>query len=107
MVKRLFKRRFLEKTRQDWETVFRDKDACCTPVLGLEELKNQGYEQRPAVRLMSTPGLKISQKEAWVSSGLSPGAGGEKMLDDWVGWKRDRDYKAENGSLIKIDAAKM
>lgn len=102
-----FRKRFLEKTRQEWEHVFARKDACCTPVLSQIELEEQGYEQRPAVGLMASPGLPISQTEAWSSWNLSPGAGGEKVLKDWMGWKRGKEYQVEGGGLVKIEASKL
>ena len=99
--------RFSEKTRQEWEHVFAGKDACCTPVLSQVELEEQGYEQRPAVGLMGSPGLTIPQTEAWSSQQLSPGTGGEAVLEDWMGWKRGKEYRTEGGGLVKIEASKL
>ena len=103
----LFATTFLTKTRKEWEVVFDGQDACCTPVLGLAELEIAGYDQRQAVHLSDTPGLKIEQKEAWTSWGLVPGSGGEHLLQSWIGMRRGRDFKDENGALIQIDSAKM
>ena len=102
-----FRKLFLEKTRQEWEHVFAGKDACCTPVLSQAELEEQDYEQRPAVGLMGSPGLPIPQTEAWSSRNLSPGTGGEEVLENWLGWKRGKDYKVEGGGLVRIEAAKL
>ena len=102
-----FRKGFLEKTREEWEHVFMGKDACCTPVLSQTELEEQGYEQRPAVGLMGSPGLSIPLAEAWGSRYLSPGAGGEEVLEDWMGWKRGKDYRVEGGGLVKIAASKL
>lgn len=102
-----FQKRFLEKTRQEWEQVFRGKDACCTPVLSQAELEEQEYEQRPAVSLTGSPGLPIPQTEAWSSRNLSPGDGGEKILENWMGWKRGKEFKVEGGGLVKIEASKL
>lgn len=106
-LKETFRKRFLEKTRQEWEHVFAGKDACCTPVLSQAELEEQGYEQRLAVDLTGSPGLPITHAEAWNSQRLSPGDGGEKVLEDWMGWKRGKDYKVEGGGLIKIETSKL
>ena len=103
----MFRKRFLEKTRHEWEQVFAGKDACCTPVLSQAELEQRGYEQRPAVGLTGSPGLAIPQQHAWSSEGLSPGSGGEEVLNSWMGWKRGRDYKVEGGGLVKVEAAKL
>ena len=102
-----FRKRFSEKTRQEWERIFAGKDACCTPVLSQDELEEQGYEQRPAVGLVGSPGLAIPDSEAWSSQNLAPGAGGEKVLENWTGWRRGREYKVEDGGLVKIEASKL
>ena len=107
ILKETFRKRFLEKTRQEWEQIFADKDACCTPILSQAELEEQGYEQRPAVGLVGSPGLPIPQTEAWSSRNLSPGTGGEEVLQEWMGWKRGKDYKVEGGGLVQIEAAKL
>ena len=106
-LREIFRKRFSEKTRLEWEQVFAGKDACCTPVLSQVELEEQDYEQRLAVGLVGSPGLPIPQTEAWSSQNLSPGTGGEKVLEDWMGWKRGKDYKLEDGGLVKIEAAKL
>ncbi len=102
-----FRERFLEKTRKEWEQVFDGKDACCTPVLEQAELEGDGYEQRPAVALSESPGIKIPQYEAYKSDGLAPGVGGEDVLEKWLGWKRGKDYKVEQGGLVKIYSSKL
>ncbi|MCJ1365778.1 hypothetical protein MMC16_004903 [Acarospora aff. strigata] len=107
-LRRLFERKFREMTRVEWERVFDGTDACCTPVLEQEELEEAGYEQRAVVTLKDTPALEIGANDGgWVGRGLSPGEGGEKTLQDWMGWKRDRDYRVEKGGLVKVDTAKL
>ena len=103
----LFRKRFLEKTRREWEQVFDGKDACCTPVLGQDELEKEGYEQRLPVGLSESPGLKILQTEAWKSEGLAPGVGGEDVLEKWLGWKRGKNFQVEQGGLVKTATAKL
>jgi len=100
--------RFRERTRREWEGVFVGSDACCTPVLEQEELEREGYEQRAVVTLRDTPALKIERDDGgWVGRGLSPGEGGERTLEEWMGWKRGRDYCVENGGLVKVETAKL
>ena len=106
-MKTTFQQRFLQKTRSQWEKVFLGKDACCTPVLTQAELEQQGYEQRPAVELKYTPSLPIPKDSAWNSVGLSPGIGGEKILQAWMGWKRGKDYELEDGGLVKTVSSKL
>ena len=106
-LRRLMTARFLEKERKEWEEVFSGKDACCTPVLEQEELEAGGYEQRPAVRLSSSPGLEIPPEEAWIGPGLDIGTGGERLLHEWMGWKEGTHYAVEKGGLIKLETAKF
>lgn len=107
LLKETFRRRFSEKTRHEWERIFAGTDACCTPVLLQAELEEQGYEQRPAVGLVGSPGLTIPDSEAWSSRNLAPGAGGEKLLEEWTGWRRGREYTVEGGALAKTEASKL
>ena len=107
MMREVFRRKFLTRGRKEWEAVFDGTDACCTPVLGLGELEEEGYEVRGPVELSETPGMAVDQEKVWMSRGLVPGFGGEKVLQEWAGWRRGRDYEIEDGGLVKIDAAKL
>ena len=106
-MKEAFRRRFLQKTRGEWERVFDGTDACCTPVLTQAELEANSYEQRPAVGLSETPSLDTASHNAWKSEGLAPGQGGEEILQSWLAWKRNREYKLEKGGLVQINTAKL
>jgi alpha-methylacyl-CoA racemase len=99
---KLFRDRFLEKMRREWEAIFDGSDACCTPVLTQVELEDAGYEQRAAVRLSETPAYEINPDQAWASGGLVPGAGGEETLRKWIGWQRGKDYDVDNGGLVVL-----
>ena len=101
-IKKSFRQRFTQKTRQEWEEIFLGKDACCTPVLTQAELEASAYEQRPAVGLTKSPALNIPPGNAWNSNGLSPGVGGEEYLYTWLGWRRGKHYDLQEGGLIKI-----
>ena len=102
-----FRKRFLEKTRSEWELIFTGQDACCTPVFSQDELEEQASEQRPAVGLAGSPGLAINDTNAESSQNPAPGSGGEKLLANWTGWRRGRDYGVEGGGLVKIEASKL
>ena len=102
-----FSKRFSERSRQEWESIFTGQDACCTPVLSQEELEDQRQERRPAVDLRVSPALAIPETKAWSSQVLAPRAGGESLLEDWTGWRRGRDYSVEGGGLVKIEASKL
>ncbi|MCJ1310411.1 hypothetical protein MMC25_004075 [Agyrium rufum] len=107
VIKFKFQQVFLTKPREEWEKIFDELDACCTPVLTLDELDRDDPEQRPAVGLTGTPALKISQDQAWNSEGLAPGVGGEERLREWFGWKRGQDYDVENGGLVNVQKARL
>lgn len=119
-LKKLFEERFLTKPRKEWEDVFDGTDACCTPVLGQQELEDAGFDQRPIVTLTASPGRAISEGDnegrlvaegqgigveggGWVSKGLAPGVGGEELLGRWMGWKRERHYEVVKGGLEMLD----
>lgn len=103
----LFRRRFQERTRREWEHVFDGSDACCAPVLDQHELEEASYEQRLPIHLGRSAGVTPNQAQAWESTPLSPGAGGVELLHQWFGWKEGRDFEAAQGGLIKIDAVKI
>ena len=106
-MRKVFQKRFLQKTRLEWEQTFDGTDACCTPVLQQDELESLGYEQRPAVGLSASPSLSVPEGQACTGKGLAPGDGGEAILNEWLGWKRDKDYTVERGSLVKINPSKL
>jgi len=71
-MKKKFTEIFLTKTRDEWTEVFKDLDACFSPILEYDEaphhphnvhnktfLKNEhgGYEPAPAPKLSRTPGV--------------------------------------------------
>ncbi|THV74133.1 CoA-transferase family III [Aureobasidium pullulans] len=120
-LRQLFTTRFKSKSRAEWEKIFDDTDACCTPVLTQDELENNGYDQRPIVTLKDSPSKAISEAEAdtrpahegqgigvegsgWESKGLAPGVGGEEVLARWMGWKRGRQYDLVDGGLVRLKA---
>ncbi|KAI9729681.1 MAG: hypothetical protein M1818_008434 [Claussenomyces sp. TS43310] len=112
-------KKFGEKTRSEWEQVFDGSDACVTPVLDMAELETDPAregEQRPAVTLRETPSLAIKRSDGhrspdegqgrgvegdgWTHGTLSPGQGGEQVLNQWLGWSRGKDYEVAEGGLI-------
>ena len=104
-MKQVLEKRFREKTRSEWEHIFHGKDACVTPVLEMAELEQSGYEQRPMVRLTESPGIPV--KDQWTGRPLKPGEGGEELLKEWLGWKRGRDFRVENGALVTMERSKL
>ncbi|KAH7135020.1 CoA-transferase family III domain-containing protein [Dendryphion nanum] len=118
-----FAGKFKTKTRDEWEKIFDGTDACVTPVFTHEDLEAQGFDQRPAVTLKSTPGYAIHegddgrdaavgqgigwQGSGWSEAGLKPGDGGEETLAMWTGWSRGRQYDVKGGGLVLKDNAKL
>lgn len=124
-LKEKFTQTFKSKTRSEWEGIFDGTDACCTPVLTQRELRDGGFQQRPAVTLRDTPGLAIADEQAgadergvrgqgigvdgegFESKGLRPSEGGEEILARWMGWKKGRGYDVVKGGLVKKDGARL
>ncbi|KAI4159576.1 MAG: hypothetical protein LQ342_006486 [Letrouitia transgressa] len=106
-LRRVLEKRFKERTRREWERVFEGTDACVTPVLGLEEMEEGGYEHRLPVGLNGSPGMEIGREEGWRGKGLAPGEGGEEVLGEWVGWKPGKDYRVEQGGLVLVERPKL
>ncbi|KAG9675091.1 CoA-transferase family III, partial [Aureobasidium melanogenum] len=118
-LRHLFTKTFKSKPRPEWEKIFDDTDACCTPVLTQDELEESGYDQRPIVTLKDSPGKAIAEGDAdkrpacqgqgigvegngWQSNGLAPGVGGEEVLARWMGWSRGRQYDVVGGGLVRL-----
>jgi alpha-methylacyl-CoA racemase len=122
-LKDFFTAEFKKKTREEWEAIFDGTDACCTPVFTQAELEEQGFDQRPAVTLKSSPGYAIQEGDdgrpaaegqgigcvgnGWSEKGLTPGQGGEDTLSTWMGWTKGRHYVEHEGGLIWRDAARL
>jgi alpha-methylacyl-CoA racemase len=121
-LRHLFTNTFKSKSRSEWEKIFDDTDACCTPVLTQDELEDNSYDQRPIVTLKDSPAKAISEGDAdtrpvcegqgigvegdgWRSKGLSPGVGGEEVLARWMGWRKGRQYDVVGGGLVRLDTA--
>ncbi|OCK81002.1 CoA-transferase family III [Lepidopterella palustris CBS 459.81] len=114
---------FKTKTRDEWEKIFDGTDACCTPVFTQAELEAAGFDHRPAVTLKSSPAYAIQegddgrpvamgqgigvQGSGWSQKSLEPGAGGEEVLGQWLGWKRGRQYDVEKGGLVLSSESKL
>jgi alpha-methylacyl-CoA racemase len=125
-LKDTFTKIFLNKTRSEWEKVFDNTDACCTPVLDYKELEtdvSREGDQRPAVTLRTSPSLGVSQGSSsrdpssgqgdgvngggYSGTTLYPSEGGERVLSQWLGWKRGKDFDVENGGLVTKMSSKL
>ncbi|KPI36433.1 Isopenicillin N epimerase component 2 [Cyphellophora attinorum] len=87
----VYLKRFKTKTRKEWEGIFDETDACCAPVLELEEMEEAGYDLRPIVGLTESPG----QPSVYDGKTLKPGEGGEKTLKDWLGWSKGKEFEID------------
>ncbi|KAF3931916.1 hypothetical protein ABW20_dc0100584 [Dactylellina cionopaga] len=127
-LRQLFTTMFKSKTRAEWERIFDGTDACCTPVLTQTELEEQSFDQRPIVTLRDSPGLALvanaeEEKDVavraakgqgegvdglgWKETGLKAGAGGEAILEQWIGWKRGKQFDEEGGGLSLKQNSKL
>ncbi|CAI0654981.1 unnamed protein product, partial [Colletotrichum noveboracense] len=117
-LRELLTRTFKSRTRAEWEKVFDGTDACTTPVLEYSELETEPEregDQRPVVTLVETPCLAVDEAKTgdprrgqgpgvpgrgYEGFTLAPGDGAERVLSDWFGWKKGRDFDVQNGGLI-------
>lgn len=125
-MKYTFTKLFKGKTRAEWEKVFDKTDACCTPVLDYGELEkdpSREGDQRPAVTLRGSPSLALSQGSSsrdpstgqgpgvkygsYAGTALYPGQGGEETLNQWLGWKKGKDFEEVNGGLVGKQSSKL
>ena len=104
-MRELVSRRFKERSRSEWAEVFHGTDACVTPVLELDEMESEGYEQRPAFHLSGTPAR--SDSFGWRSEGLEVNDGGKDRLREWMGWKEGQDFEVLHGTFFKKAKAKF
>ncbi|KAL7625102.1 hypothetical protein AAE478_004316 [Parahypoxylon ruwenzoriense] len=124
-MRRQFEAAFKSKTRSEWEKIFDNTDACCTPVLEYPELEtdaNREGDQRPAVTLRDTPYLAVDEKATnpsvhgqgpgvpgggYVGELLYPGQGGEEALRNWYGWVKGKDFDIKNGGVVLRSKSKL
>ncbi len=112
----LFSKKFKSKTRAEWEKIYDGTDACVAPVLTNAELELSGFDQRPIVTLKDTPSLAIAHGnpetrpavqgqglgvlgEGYSAMNLSPGVGGQRVIDKWMGWSLGQQYQVADGGL--------
>jgi alpha-methylacyl-CoA racemase len=89
---KIFKMRFLEKTQDEWRTIFDDIDACVSPVLPLLEANE---EIKPIVGLSETPSLDVTDRTIVPHDATS-----ENVLEKWLGWKKGVDFIVD-GTVVK------
>ncbi|RPB03448.1 CoA-transferase family III [Choiromyces venosus 120613-1] len=97
VLRELFGKRFLEKTREEWERIFDGTDACVTPVLGHAELRERGFEQRPIVTLK---GAEV-EGSGWTGKTLKPGEGGKEALSEWWGLKEGVEWRVNDQDVFE------
>lgn len=102
-IKEAFEAKFKQKTRKEWESVFDGMDACVTPVLTQAELEREDFEQRLPVTLVGSPGKPIPPGQGDWSGGMTnKGEGGEKILQEWLGWEKGIDYDEGLGGIMTV-----
>lgn len=130
-LRRELEARFAERTRAEWEAVFDGTDACCTPVLGWDELaatprpEREG-DQRPHVTLRGTPLLAVHEGEdngrprdpvilgqgpgvpggGYEGLPVGAGEGGEEALGRLFGMRKGDDFEIEKGGLVLVSGHK-
>src|SRR5436190_323288 len=80
----LFTKKFLEKSRSEWESVFDGTDSCVTPIVPLSVADN-----RPLATLSESPALEATIMNVEM---LKAGSGTNEIMNEWVGWRAGKDY---------------
>src|SRR5437660_8324248 len=93
-MKERFTEIFKRRTRGEWEEVFGGTDACVTPVLGFEELREAGEENRSVVDMVETP-LRVGEGGGWEPEVMIAGRDSEEVVKEWLG------YRSEETGLLK------
>ncbi|KAH7188567.1 CoA-transferase family III domain-containing protein [Fusarium flagelliforme] len=126
-LRKLMTETFRRKTRSEWEAIFDGTDACCTPVLEYIELETDSDregDQRPAVTLRKTPCLAVKESvgsvdpvrfgqgpgvpgDGYKANLLRPGAGGEEVLRQWMGWENGNEYALYQGGFVLKEMSKL
>ena len=109
-MRNVFERRFHERTRDEWEMVFQGRDACVTPVKEMEELEAEQWVNRIPVNVRSGSEFSSalgddvhpSDGVGWSSTGMETGHQAEHVLEQWLGWRRDREWTEDQGVYMKI-----
>jgi alpha-methylacyl-CoA racemase len=95
----IFKKRFLEKTQEEWCSIFEGTDACVSPVLPLLEAAK---ELNPIIGLSETPSLDVSDRSI-----LNPGEGSDRVLSDWLGWKHGKEYTVDGKTVKQSEKSRL
>lgn len=95
----MFTKKFLEKTQEEWETVFDGTDSCVTPLVPLTPEDN-----RPIAHLSVSPSLPIEDPKVEM---LQAGTGTEDVLREWIGWHSGRDYQIDAMGSVTTTSPKL
>jgi len=98
-LKDLFTRRIKEKTQAEWCAIFDGTDACVSPVLSLLEACE---ELKPVVGLSDTPSLDVTDRSV-----LKPGHDSDRVLAEWLGWRKGEDYIVEGTTVKKPEKSRL
>lgn len=101
----IFEARFKTKTRSEWEKVFDGTDACCAPVLTFDDLKERDYDFRPIVGLTASPGREVIMK--YQGETLKPGNGADKILKEWMGWNKGKEWDVSGKGAAELRQSKL
>ena len=97
VLRELFRERFLQKTREEWEGIFDGTDACVTPVLEHGDLMARGFEQKPIVTLKSVE----VEGSGWTGKMLKPGEGGREALSEWWELKEGVEWRVSEEGVFE------
>ncbi|KAH8916351.1 CoA-transferase family III [Atractiella rhizophila] len=89
-----FKSVFLTKTRDEWDSIFHDKDACVIPVLADWEVPQMAPEVAPNLSRMEV--RKVGQPDF-----LQPGTHTEEVLKE-LGWREEEVHGLRANGVISF-----
>jgi alpha-methylacyl-CoA racemase len=98
-LREIFKKKFLEKTQEEWNKIFLGTDACVSPVL---ELLEATEELTPIVGLSDTPSLDVSDRSI-----LEPGHNSDRILSSWLGWQEGIQYTVDGTTVKQADKSRL
>ncbi|KAF5269236.1 hypothetical protein FQR65_LT02537, partial [Abscondita terminalis] len=108
--KKIFEKKFLEKTQEEWCKIFDDKDACVTPVLSLEEapkhphsVERRSYAASHQGQLVPNPAPKLSRTPAIPQFVNPPAKRGEHTISvlKELGFTSDDIDHLENTKVVE------
>jgi alpha-methylacyl-CoA racemase len=107
-IKEILREKFRSKTQGEWEAIFMGTDACCTPVLTYDQQQTRGYCHQLPIHLTGSAGIQLPTGAGqWEMEPIANGEGGERVLNEWLGYRKDAEYVIQKGVFEKVSGSKL